>query len=131
MTELASSGGGSPAGDGEEGLGDDRGLVIHHPAEEQPYRCPLCGQTFSQQPSLVRHQKAHAGSGRAAAFVCPECGRRFSQKPNLTRHRRNHTGERPYLCPACGRGFSQKQHLLKHQRVHRAAPACSPKEEAR
>uniref|UniRef100_A0A2K6KQT4 C2H2-type domain-containing protein n=3 Tax=Colobinae TaxID=9569 RepID=A0A2K6KQT4_RHIBE len=83
MTELASSGGGSPAGDGEEGLGDDRGLVIHHPAEEQPYRCPLCGQTFSQQPSLVRHQKAHAGSGRAAAFVCPECGKAFSVKHNL------------------------------------------------
>uniref|UniRef100_A0A8W4FPS5 C2H2-type domain-containing protein n=1 Tax=Sus scrofa TaxID=9823 RepID=A0A8W4FPS5_PIG len=83
MTELASSGGGSPAGDGEEGLGDDRGLVIHHPAEEQPYRCPLCGQTFSQQPSLVRHQKAHAGAGRAAAFVCPECGKAFSVKHNL------------------------------------------------
>ncbi|PNI28013.1 T0151225 isoform 5 [Pan troglodytes] len=83
MTELASSGGGSPAGDGEEGLGDERGLVIHHPAEEQPYRCPLCGQTFSQQPSLVRHQKAHAGAGRAAAFVCPECGKAFSVKHNL------------------------------------------------
>uniref|UniRef100_A0A8B9XYE3 C2H2-type domain-containing protein n=1 Tax=Bos mutus grunniens TaxID=30521 RepID=A0A8B9XYE3_BOSMU len=80
MTELASSGVGFPTG--EECLGD-RGLVIHHPAEEQPHRCPLCGQTFAQQPSLVRHQKAHAGAGRAAAFVCPECGKAFSVKHNL------------------------------------------------
>lgn len=77
MTELVTSEDGSPVGDVEEGLGDERGLVIHHPAEEQPYRCPLCGQTFSQQPSLVRHQKAHAGAGRTAAFVCPECGPSF------------------------------------------------------
>uniref|UniRef100_A0A8C5KSZ8 Expressed sequence AI854703 n=1 Tax=Jaculus jaculus TaxID=51337 RepID=A0A8C5KSZ8_JACJA len=119
MTELVSSRGGSPVGDREEeGLGDEQGLVIHHPAEEQLHRCPLCGQTFSQQPSLVRHQKAHAGAGRAASFVCPECGKAFSVKHNLEVHQRTHTGERPFPCPECGRCFSLKQNLLTHRRIH-------------
>ncbi|XP_006861359.1 PREDICTED: zinc finger protein 775 [Chrysochloris asiatica] len=117
MTEPMSPGGMSPAGAVEEALGDERGLVIQQPAEEPPHRCPLCSRTFPQHPSLVRHQKAHAGPGRAA-FVCPECGKAFGVKHNLEVHQRTHTGERPFVCPDCGRRFSLKQNLLAHRRIH-------------
>ncbi|XP_006887349.1 PREDICTED: endothelial zinc finger protein induced by tumor necrosis factor alpha-like [Elephantulus edwardii] len=117
MTEPLPSRGGSPDHALEEALGDERGLVIHQPAEEPPHRCPLCGRTFPQQPSLVRHQKAHASPGRAT-FVCPECGKAFGVKHNLEVHQRTHTGERPFSCPDCGRRFSLKQNLLAHRRIH-------------
>ncbi|KAM6201809.1 LOW QUALITY PROTEIN: uncharacterized protein ACDL77_011210 [Rhynchocyon petersi] len=114
MTEPLPSGGGSPPGILEETLEDER-LVIHQPSEDPPHRCPLCGRT-SQQPSLVRHQKAHTIPGRAA-FVCPEC-EAFGVKHNLEVHQRTHTGEQPFACPDCGRRFSLKQNLLAHRRIH-------------
>ncbi|XP_012862996.1 zinc finger protein LOC728743 homolog [Echinops telfairi] len=117
MTEPPSSADGFPAGAAEEALGDECGLVIQQPAEEPSHRCPLCGRTFPQQPSLVRHQKAHGGPGRAA-FVCPECGKAFGIKHNLEVHQRTHTGERPFACLDCGRRFSLKQNLLAHRRTH-------------
>nr|EAL24476.1 similar to Zinc finger protein 84 (Zinc finger protein HPF2) [Homo sapiens] len=127
MTELASSGGGSPAGDGEEGLGDERGLVIHHPAEEQPYRCPLCGQTFSQQPSLVRHQKAHAGAGRAAAFRVSRV-RQGLQRQAQPRGAPAHAHRGAALpLPRCGRCFREPRFLLNHQRTHARMPAPHPR----
>ncbi|XP_068939625.1 zinc finger protein 22 [Petaurus breviceps papuanus] len=119
MSDLSPPGE-TPEADEEESPNDEQGLIIHHPAEEQAYRCLLCGQTFPQQSSLVRHHKAHAGmngSGRAL-YVCPECGKAFSIQHNLSVHQRTHTGERPFPCPECGRRFSLKQNLLTHRRIH-------------
>uniref|UniRef100_A0A5F8GU68 C2H2-type domain-containing protein n=1 Tax=Monodelphis domestica TaxID=13616 RepID=A0A5F8GU68_MONDO len=90
MSDLSPPEGEPPEADEEEIPSDEQGLIIHHPAEEQAYRCLLCGQTFPQQSSLVRHQKAHAminGAGRAL-YVCPECGKAFNIQHNLSVHQR-------------------------------------------
>uniref|UniRef100_A0A7M4DZK9 C2H2-type domain-containing protein n=1 Tax=Crocodylus porosus TaxID=8502 RepID=A0A7M4DZK9_CROPO len=91
MTQMdpAPSGGGERAAAGEEeSPGEERALVIHSQAEEQEYKCPLCGERFQQQPSLTRHQKLHAAE---RAYICPECGkRRFSQKGMLEGHQCSH-----------------------------------------
>uniref|UniRef100_A0A8D0KZU4 C2H2-type domain-containing protein n=1 Tax=Strix occidentalis caurina TaxID=311401 RepID=A0A8D0KZU4_STROC len=90
MTDLASSPGENPFAfpGGEEGLGDEKALVIHSQAEEEAekeFKCILCGERFGQQPSLARHQKHHAGE---RAFICAECGKAFSLKHNLIIHQR-------------------------------------------
>ncbi|XP_062839775.1 zinc finger protein LOC728743 homolog [Anolis carolinensis] len=114
----------------EEGSGDENALVIHSQVEEEEqHKCLVCGETFPQPLSLLRHQKQqHAGE---RAFVCPECGRGFGLKHNLIIHQRIHTGEKPFACGICGKRFSLKQNLLTHQRVHGggverpfACPAC-------
>ncbi|PKK17309.1 zinc finger protein 271-like, partial [Columba livia] len=120
MTDLASPPGENPFAfpGGEEGLGDEKALVIHSQAEEEAekeFKCILCGECFGQQPSLARHQKHHAGE---RAFICAECGKAFSLKQNLLTHQRIHTGERPYQCGVCQKSFSLKQNLLTHQRIH-------------
>ncbi|XP_061442898.1 gastrula zinc finger protein XlCGF7.1-like isoform X2 [Rhineura floridana] len=100
----------------EEGSGDENVLVIHSQVEEEEHKCVVCGESFPQPLSLLRHQKQqHAGE---RAFVCPECGRGFSLKHNLIIHQRIHTGEKPFSCSVCGKRFSLKQNLLTHQRVH-------------
>uniref|UniRef100_A0A4X2KHB8 C2H2-type domain-containing protein n=1 Tax=Vombatus ursinus TaxID=29139 RepID=A0A4X2KHB8_VOMUR len=86
MSDLSPPGGEPLEADEEDSPSDEQGLIIHHPAEEQTYRCLLCGQTFPQQSSLVRHHKAHAGMNGAgrALYVCPECGKAFSIQHNLS-----------------------------------------------
>uniref|UniRef100_A0A674K548 C2H2-type domain-containing protein n=1 Tax=Terrapene triunguis TaxID=2587831 RepID=A0A674K548_9SAUR len=69
----------------DESFSDERNLIIHSQAEEQEYKCILCGKCFNQQPSLTRHQKNHAGE---RAYICPECGKSFSLKHNLIIHQR-------------------------------------------
>ncbi|XP_040978390.1 zinc finger protein 268-like [Aquila chrysaetos chrysaetos] len=120
MTDLASPAGENPFAfpGGEEGLGDEKALVIHSQVEEEAekeFKCILCGECFGQQPSLARHQKHHAGE---RTFICAECGKAFSLKHNLIIHQRIHTGERPYQCGVCQKSFSLKQNLLTHQRIH-------------
>ncbi|XP_010561835.1 PREDICTED: zinc finger and SCAN domain-containing protein 2-like [Haliaeetus leucocephalus] len=120
MTDLASPAGENPFAfpGGEEGLGDEKALVIHSQAEEEAekeFKCILCGECFGQQPSLARHQKHHAGE---RTFICAECGKAFSLKHNLIIHQRIHTGERPYQCGVCQKSFSLKSSLAAHQRSH-------------
>ncbi|XP_060104204.1 zinc finger protein LOC728743 homolog [Heteronotia binoei] len=122
---------GSPPAEGpflfpawEEGSGDENALVIHSQVEEEEHKCLVCGESFRQPLSLLRHQKQqHAGE---RAFLCPECGRGFSLKHNLIIHQRIHTGEKPFGCGVCGKHFSLKQNLLTHQRVHAGGEKAWP-----
>ncbi|XP_036182975.1 LOW QUALITY PROTEIN: GTPase IMAP family member 7-like [Myotis myotis] len=106
-----------PTGDREEGQSDRRVLVIYNPAEEQPYHCPLCGQTFLQQPSLVPHQVTHTEVCCLAAFLFHKCNEVFQSQAHLEVSA-HHMGQWLFPCPACRCCFNLKQNLLTHQLIH-------------
>ncbi|XP_044308836.1 zinc finger protein 436-like [Varanus komodoensis] len=122
---------------------DQYGLGLKLNAEENPYECSLCGESFQQECYLAAHQRIHTGeepyersqSGKAfpqreiwdgrenspmeeKPYQCPECGKRFSYRATLMRHRRIHTEEKPHKCSHCGKSFSQRTNLMSHQRIH-------------
>ncbi|XP_073465061.1 uncharacterized protein [Aquarana catesbeiana] len=79
------------------------------------YSCSECGKSFSQKPTLVKHQMIHTG---ISIFVCSKCDKCFTQRCNLKRHERSHAVQRPCVCSYCGKGFTESSSLLKHQRIH-------------
>ncbi|XP_063148792.1 zinc finger protein 184-like [Candoia aspera] len=98
-------------------------------AEERPFRCWHCGQSFSNSSNLVTHERSHVGE---KLYKCSHCGEsertHTGQKPHKcshcgstfgsNAHEKIHVGEGPYACLECGKSCSQKSDLLKHQRTH-------------
>ncbi|XP_042309688.1 zinc finger protein with KRAB and SCAN domains 7-like [Sceloporus undulatus] len=82
---------------------------------EKPFKCLVCGKSFSQKSNFNRHQVTHTG---AKPFKCLFCEKSFSQKSHLTRHQTTHTGEKPFNCLECGKSFSWKMSLTHHQVTH-------------
>lgn len=92
-----------------------RHLVVHQKDRPRPYRCDLCGKSYSYAQVLEVHRRTHTGE---RPYHCKFCGRRFNQKGHLKEHERIHTGEKPFGCPICGKRFIQSSQVRKHVSYH-------------
>ncbi|XP_054832518.1 zinc finger protein 665-like [Eublepharis macularius] len=113
--------------------------LVKMPAEENHYKCSVCGISFQEKYYLDEHQRMHTGekpyewseysqreiwvrhpSGdmEEKSCECPECGKGFSCRATLMRHQRIHTEEKPHECSHCGKSFSQRTNLMSHLRIH-------------
>ncbi|KAM3913544.1 uncharacterized protein RB166_018816 isoform 2-T2 [Leptodactylus fuscus] len=96
---------------------EELSLVEHQKChlEEKPYICCECGQCFIHRHEYETHQSSHRDE---KSLLCPQCGKCFFQPSDLMEHQRSHTVERPYSCSVCGISFTQESYLVKHQKAH-------------
>ncbi|XP_069837996.1 zinc finger protein 585A-like [Dendropsophus ebraccatus] len=90
---------------------------------EKPFRCLECGKCFIQKINLVKHQRIHLGS---QPFSCSECHKCFPKKPLLIAHQRIHKMGKPFPCSECGKFYACKSQLKIHQRVHTGEQLTCP-----
>ncbi|XP_053685533.1 transcription factor grauzone-like [Sabethes cyaneus] len=89
----------------------------HGKIEDRPFKCDLCGSTFSRRNMLTNHMSTHEKA------QCPQCDKILACKASLSVHLlRVHSGQRhARICDTCGKEFLSKsayeQHLKKHQGI--------------
>ncbi|CAO1331903.1 unnamed protein product [Diamesa serratosioi] len=83
---------------------------------ERPFRCKICGRSFTTKGNLKTHMSVHHSS--LFKHRCRYCGKIFGSDSSLQIHLRSHTGERPYKCNVCGSRFTTKGNLKVHFERH-------------
>ena len=93
-----------------------RGLDHDKPGEK-PFKCEICGKSFTIKFLLTQHSRIHTGE---KPFKCKVCGKSFTLKRGLSVHSRIHRSEKPFKCKICGKSFTLKSGLTVHSRIHRS-----------
>lgn len=92
--------------------------LLNH-AEERPFACPLCPQTFAHKEGLHVHQCSFHQTERK--FECDVCARCFSNLTNLVKHSLLHNGAISHGCLLCSLSFANNKSLQEHLNAHNSA----------
>ena len=79
---------------------------------DRPYRCELCGVSFTQKNNLTRHMQIHGGRFRykCSYDTCNFATRRYeSFKQHMVQH-----GPMPYQCRLCDKSYFFTQVCFHH-----------------
>ena len=84
-------------------------------AGEAPFKCQVCGASFTRNATLQVHYRKHTGE---MPFKCDVCEKGFYDGGSLRKHRRVHTKEKPFSCEICNMAFAQSANLKRHRNTH-------------
>uniref|UniRef100_A0A182NM80 C2H2-type domain-containing protein n=1 Tax=Anopheles dirus TaxID=7168 RepID=A0A182NM80_9DIPT len=86
---------------------------MHGQAEDRPYKCTQCHQSYAMECHLKAHIVSHV------RVNCPVCGKELASSLSLRTHMINMHGNREnHICDSCGREFRSRQAFERHVKLH-------------
>ncbi|KAJ6224297.1 hypothetical protein RDWZM_002842 [Blomia tropicalis] len=87
-------------------------------AQQKPFKCNPCNQTFSGTASLISHLKKSHQNLDCGLFQCPNCLKQFSTRSTMARHIRKsncfNLDDYPFNCKLCDKCFKRNNRLNQH-----------------
>uniref|UniRef100_A0AAG5DCZ2 Transcription factor grauzone n=1 Tax=Anopheles atroparvus TaxID=41427 RepID=A0AAG5DCZ2_ANOAO len=86
---------------------------MHGRAEDRPFKCTQCHQTYALECHLKAHMVSHV------RVKCTICGKELSSSLTLRTHMANLHGTREnHICESCGKEFRTRQAFDRHVKLH-------------
>ncbi|XP_052896009.1 transcription factor grauzone-like [Anopheles moucheti] len=85
----------------------------HGQAEDRPYKCTQCHQSYAMECHLKAHIVSHV------RVNCTICGKQLASALSLRTHMINmHAKRENHICDSCGREFRSRQAFERHVKLH-------------
>lgn len=100
----------------DEQIASDETLLITKPSNQVTFECSICGNTYLDESTMLRHKKRHT----SRVHDCEYCKESFEKRFDLKRHiKKRHKNEfKTYECNQCSEKYMieamLKTHMMRH-----------------